>query len=124
MFVIIDWKMVFHTQCVGMFMVCLNIEFHMPVSSSWLISDINLNAKQKFCMTTIFLFYILQKTGLKKSSVSLKVHYYASFQDPKLNGRMTSVVITFIPVFVEIIQVFLKLKWGTYTYICKDNMMI
>lgn len=67
-------------------------------------------------MTTIFLFYILQKTNLKKSSISLKVCYYASFQDPELNDRVTSVVIILIPVSVEIIQVVLKLKWGTYTY--------
>jgi hypothetical protein len=68
-----------------MFMICLHIEHHMPISSSSLISGIKLNAKENFCMATIFLFYILQKTGLKKDCVSLKVCYYASFQDPRLN---------------------------------------
>jgi hypothetical protein len=67
-FVILTHGKMFHTIFIGMFMIYLRAEFHMPssCSSSSLIISIVQKVKYRFCMATMLFFYILQKYELKQ----------------------------------------------------------
>jgi hypothetical protein len=59
----------FLTEFVGVLMIGLNAEFHMPVCSDSLVINIRWEAKYSVLAGVMLLFYILQKNCLNKSCI-------------------------------------------------------
>jgi hypothetical protein len=64
MFVLLTYKNMFYAELIGVFIICLYTEFHMP--GSGLFITIKLKAKYRFHMVVMLLFYILQKNYCNK----------------------------------------------------------
>jgi hypothetical protein len=61
MFVIVDLKIIFRTEFVGMFVTYLYTKFHIPNSSGLLVTIIKLKAKYRFHTAVNLLLYILPR---------------------------------------------------------------